>query len=342
MAAAAALLALCVGALPPCPAVAGPACVSTVAKGSGGGARTLVVSPDDTLVAWVATWHQTGVHNLNVHNIITGAAVPMPNLTVPSSWTGSQDNALRGAAFSPDSTSLAVVGFHGVSAISVATGKQLWSAQRGWPDDFVTAVAFSPDEKHVACAVTDGAIYILEASTGRDVSVFSGVGVEVFALHYTPDISGIITAVGGSKDVVVMDATTGDSLHVLPHSDKVQAVAVSPDGRYLAAATATKSIVVYSLSDYSTVHTIAAKTNVSQMSFTHDGAFLAASGQTTVVHIYSVASGSWHSSFSERPATVGAPAFLHKSDRFLAALPGSNTSRILLWDPELASHATTG
>eukprot|EP01061_Rhynchopus_euleeides_P029604 TRINITY_DN4870_c0_g1_i1.p2 TRINITY_DN4870_c0_g1~~TRINITY_DN4870_c0_g1_i1.p2 ORF type:complete len:123 (+),score=8.93 TRINITY_DN4870_c0_g1_i1:33-371(+) len=112
MAAVAALLPLCFGALSPCPVPdVGAACIGGLASIPGSQFdedRRIAVSPDDTLVA-------VGSHPLHVYNVSTGAALAVP----------SYDHAHE-PAFSPAGNKLAVAaGRDGAAVFSLSSGAEL-------------------------------------------------------------------------------------------------------------------------------------------------------------------------------------------------------------------------
>eukprot|EP01061_Rhynchopus_euleeides_P002102 TRINITY_DN11603_c1_g1_i1.p1 TRINITY_DN11603_c1_g1~~TRINITY_DN11603_c1_g1_i1.p1 ORF type:complete len:489 (+),score=74.46 TRINITY_DN11603_c1_g1_i1:47-1513(+) len=314
MSAVAALLSLCIGALTQCPVHTSPGCVAQVASGFSN-VMTIITSPDDTLAA-VATYD-----GLHVYTVSTGDSLHVPH-----------SNGLVDAAFSPDGALIAVSDyFDGVGVVSLGTASYLWfdiSHEQG------ASLAFSPDGSRIAFVkYSSGAIDIRDAVTGTVVSTITGSKGGVGALYYTPDGSRIIHGCAGNGgDVHVWDVATGMSLRVITHTSNVLAVAVSPDGLYLATATSSKAIVIYSLIDYSTLHTISSGGDVSSLSFARDGSSLAAVGAFFKINIYSVASGSTRISYTPDSLEMGEVVFMHNSNRFLTASNGPHASHLLLWD----------
>jgi len=142
-----------------------------------------------------------------------------------------QVNAL---AWSPDSTRI-VTGSQDATA-------QVWDALNGElrmtfrrHTDSVNMVAWSPDGRLVASAGCDKVVYVWNAETGETVCAYHGHTVLLTrGLGWSPD--GLCLASGAWDGTVqVWDARSGQTLLTYrEHHAVVNAVAWSPDGRYLA------------------------------------------------------------------------------------------------------------
>jgi WD40 repeat protein len=150
-------------------------------------------------------------------------------LTAPAPREG----AVAGAAvFSHRGRHLAV-GFHDGRV-------ELWSAATGHVERtfaahtrFVTAVAFSPDDRLLASASRDGTAAVHRAD-GRVLARLAGHEGPVNAVAFTPDGARVIT--GGSDHTARLFTLLGArQTHRFDHSDAVTSLAVSRDGRLLAA-----------------------------------------------------------------------------------------------------------
>jgi WD40 repeat protein len=106
-----------------------------------------------------------------------------------------------------------------------------WSESRGWTTD----AAFHPDGRRVLL-VTDGFAQECDLASGRTLGVppFHPDG-GIRHLVYTPDGSGVLV-VRMDGTVRLWDATTGRQLGPPLGRDGANAIAVSPNGRFLAAA----------------------------------------------------------------------------------------------------------
>jgi len=104
----------------------------------------------------------------------------------------------------------------------------------------LNSVAFSPDCSRLACAGDEGEIYFFDVATGRFLKKFGrhSWGGKTYwvitSLCYFPDGRHIVSgaADGTAK---IWDAMTGEMIHTIrAHVGGVRAVAISPDGKYLA------------------------------------------------------------------------------------------------------------
>ncbi|MCO6005174.1 serine/threonine-protein kinase [Actinoallomurus purpureus] len=95
-------------------------------------------------------------------------------------------------------------------------------------------LVFSQDGKTIGASGTDGAIWLLEAATGRSISVAHvDVPKYVQPIEFSPDLK--LLARGEEKVVRVFDAATGRAVDTLSgYTENVRAIAFSPDGKTLA------------------------------------------------------------------------------------------------------------
>jgi RNA polymerase sigma factor (sigma-70 family) len=114
--------------------------------------------------------------------------------------------------------------------------------QSGRPMRAVTALAFSPDGKVLAVALSAGEVCLLDAATGKERGRFTAVPndglTSNYPLHATAlafSADGQWLAVGGGDGFLrVFEVSTRRELHRLHgHEDQTQALAFSADGRRL-------------------------------------------------------------------------------------------------------------
>jgi WD40 repeat protein len=150
------------------------------------------------------------------------------------------DSSVMALAFSPDGAKIATA--------SVDNTARLWDAVAGKPlgrpmkhDGWVTAVAFAPDGAKIATASSDKTIRIWDAAAGKPlgepIKNDNGVyGTVAFSVDGTK-----IGALSGDA-VRLWDAVTGKPLgEPLRHDGSVYAMAFSPDGTRVAAASDDKT-----------------------------------------------------------------------------------------------------
>jgi WD40 repeat protein len=106
----------------------------------------------------------------------------------------------------------------------------------------VGAVAFSPDGSRLASGGSDGAVWLWDVATGRELRRLEGHMDSVQSVAFSPD--GHTLASGGNDNTVrLWDVATGRELHKLTeHTDFVRSVAFSPDGQILASGGSDKTV----------------------------------------------------------------------------------------------------
>src|SRR5207302_5451325 len=103
------------------------------------------------------------------------------------------------------------------------------------PEKGVNAVAISPDGKLIAGGGSDGVVYLWDAATGAEVRRLAGHKREAVSLAFSP--KGDVLAVGDAMTLRLWEVESGKLLHTLESpSGRVESVAVSPDGKLVAAA----------------------------------------------------------------------------------------------------------
>jgi WD40 repeat protein len=209
---------------------------SSILSGHSGAVMALAVSPTDGTLA-------------------SGGFDNLVRLWSPSS---PQPRILRGhtlgiltISFSPDGLKLASAGLDGTIRIwDVAKGKQI--AQFEAKTTRVGAVAFSPDGKTLAVGGTQGSIRLLDSENGNEIKRFLDSRSEITALLFTTT-DGKLIAAGLDKVIRIYDLNNSDPeakpKTLKKHTAEIWSLALSPDEKLLASASADRTILIWKLAN---------------------------------------------------------------------------------------------
>jgi WD40 repeat protein/serine/threonine protein kinase len=205
---------------------------------------------------------------------------------------------LRSVAWSHHSSALAAVEEGGAIFVwSADSGVLLrtWGDQRnrfGQPA-YCYAIAWSPDDRHLASAWNDGTVRVYDAEMGKEIwNVWLHASQATHSVAWSIDGNSIASA-GGDSMIYICDAATGAKKQTLKgHTTAVMRVAWHPDGERLASVSGDRSVKVWdpltgklmlSFSDLSsTMKTIA---------WSPDGTTLAVGSDDRTIIIYDAVPG---------------------------------------------------
>jgi WD40 repeat protein len=163
-------------------------------------------------------------------------------------------DAVFAVAFSPDGKRLASASQdRTVKVWNVATGKRLYTLSDA--SDGLTSIAFSSSGDRVAAGGYDKTIYIWRLSEEDGHLSQSLIADEdsLLALLWSPDDKTIVTA-SSDGSIRFRNATTLDPIRVIgKQPDWVEALAISTDGRWLAAGRYDGSLSLYDAKSYKEV-----------------------------------------------------------------------------------------
>ena len=97
----------------------------------------------------------------------------------------------------------------------------------------ISDISYSPDGARLAVASSIG-IWIYDAYTGAEISLFTGHTRPVNSVAFSPD-GGTIASGSSDNTIRLWNAVTGAQVHTLKgHTTEVDSVAFSPDGGTIA------------------------------------------------------------------------------------------------------------
>jgi WD40 repeat protein len=143
-------------------------------------------------------------------------------------------------AFSGDGKTLATSGGSTLRLWDVVTGKEVPAPGDGH-QSAVQALAFLEDGKTLVTGGKDHTLRHWEATTGKEVRRFPGMGGGVFTPSFVP---GRMLALPTDREVHLCDPVAGKELRRLRFPDHVRQVALTPDGKTLAAYTGGKDLTL--------------------------------------------------------------------------------------------------
>jgi RNA polymerase sigma factor (sigma-70 family) len=284
----------------------------------------------------------------------------------------------RNAAFTPDGKVVAVgfgsgveVGISGPDALS-KTSICLWETLTGKlvreivVKEEVRAVAFSPDGKTLASAITvlgkpDYPIHLYDWATGKKTGELLGHSLDVCSLDFAPDGKTLASAARDGT-IRLWDLATGKEVRPSDgNQGTVGSIAVSPDGKTVATAGKdSNTIVLWEAATRKVIRRIAAappravpdavpnyqralyRDKVWSLAFSPDGKMLASGSGDTSIYLWDPATGQQIRRLDGHKHWVRSVVF-SADGKLLAS--GSEDKTVALWDPatgqrlrQLAGH----
>jgi WD40 repeat protein len=244
-------------------------------------------------------------------------------------------NAVYAIAFSPDGHYIATGSGDGTTGIwEMQSGRQIACLTSGIS---VRAVAFSPDGHYIATAGSDRAARIWEMSGKSYLVCFQHNG-PVYTLATSPDGQYLAT---GSQDGAarlwdsVYDQGKGEKTAVksqleapLSHTRYVSAVTFSPDGHYLATASADYTSGIWQLPERNLIAFLPHKGAVVDVVFSPDSRYLATASSDHTASVWETASGRPRFSFPLQHAGAVTAVAFSPDGMFLATVSEDYTAKI--------------
>ncbi len=209
-----------------------------------------------------------------------------------------RDNASKALAFSPDGQSLAEGDSHGLVKVwdlATKTGQtKIQPAESGMRPG---CLAYTKEGKLLAATLhRTGTVTLWDVTAGKEIVTFNPHNAIPDCVAYSPDAA--VLAPGGRDGaegaVKLWDAATGQQKATLGYEDQVTCVALSPDGRALAAGTQTRNHEnqTLHLTDVASGREFAALKGhdkpISCVQFSPDGKTLASASHDSTIRLWSV------------------------------------------------------
>jgi WD domain, G-beta repeat len=138
--------------------------------------------------------------------------------------------------------------------------------------NYVYAVAFAPDGRHIATGSVDKTVRVYELSTGKLVKSFDGHNEAVTNVAFPADSRHVLSS--GDSVIHIWEVASGKELprRFEGHSGRIPAMAISPDGRRLLTGGDDKTVKLWEVATGKMLHSFTGHADtVTCVAFSPDG-----------------------------------------------------------------------
>jgi WD40 repeat protein/tRNA A-37 threonylcarbamoyl transferase component Bud32 len=243
---------------------------------------------------------------------------------------GHEDGVLA-VAFSPDGRRLASGSADGALKVWDRRALRETHTLRGHTGA-VAAVAFSPDGKTLASGGADGAVRIWNPASGDRLATLRGHAAGVTGVAFDPTGRRLVSTGGEpwSGELKLWDLTRRKAVLNRTWHNLLAAVAFSPDGKLVAAASHDGSVTAWDAATLTRVRTFKGQTQRTvpwtSVGFSADGGWIAASSPEGVVRVWATTTAQeFFSALTPTQSGFSGLAFAGRGGRVLAAATADNT-----------------
>jgi hypothetical protein len=172
-------------------------------------------------------------------------------------------------------------------------GAYLWNTNTGdqiraYPGhvEFVYAVAFAPDNKHMATGGLDRSVRIFELASGQLVRTCDPQSNSIYTVAFTSDSKYVLSS--GDNAVHVWDVATGkEARRIEGNSGRVNTLAISPDGKRMVSGGDDRIIRLWDVASGKQLHEFKGHTDtINSLAFAPDGRRIVSGGYDRTVRVW--------------------------------------------------------
>lgn len=228
-------------------------------------------------------------HTIRIWEAATG--VEVLNLATGEAPAASLDFSADGGRLAYGSTDGHALDVGIAVVLEVPSGREIFRTAQKFG---VSSVALSPDGRTLAGGTYDGIVRLWEVDTGRENAALAISGVRtVSALEFSRD--GRLLAGGMREDYSVRawNLASGKEVFHAVHDHYVTCVALSPDGRFVAAGGSNpgQSLRVWEVDTGRAIARIPHVYTVASAAFSPDGRYVLTGSEDLTVRVWDAASG---------------------------------------------------